>query len=170
MNETKHQKICDKCNGSIPAKATICMHCSSKQKRITIFKIFVWSFIILFVYAFISISNEETVKQSENISQNKTSQQQPNQASQQENKDSAMFAEKDAAGALCMNAVRKAAHFPSSVDFSAWDSIGTSAMISGGWKSQWAFEAKNGLGTIIPQKVYCEIKDGKLQQFIVSNR
>jgi len=162
-------KICKKCQGSIPKKAVVCMHCGAKQGHITFFKVFVWSFVILFIYAFISISNEEPVKQPESANTNSPAQQ-ASKPSEQQQKDSKLSAEKYAASTLCMDAVRKAARFPSSVDFSAWDSIGTTPMSGGGWKSQWAFEAKNGLGTLIPQKVYCEIKNGKLQQFIVRNR
>ena len=78
--------------------------------------------------------------------------------------------EKTNAEMLCMEAVRAYAKFPSSVDFDMFVGHQLNRMQGGGWVVQRSFESKNGFGNLIPQMARCEVKNGKLQDFSVSNR
>lgn len=149
-------KACTECQGEIPKKAKKCMHCGSKQAQgMGCGGFIVVSFVTIYiVYSFMSMSDKtpQTVKT-------------PKTAAQIASEKERSQAEK-----ACMARIKRTAKFPSSVDFSMFDTPRPSPIQGGGWIVRWAFEAKNGYGNLIPQTSYCEVKDGKIQQFSVMNR
>jgi len=135
------------------------MHCGSKQKRgIGIGGAIVLGLFIVFVFNLVAPSTDTRAPKLT-----------PEQKAQKA-KDDALRAEKSSATKLCMQAVRAAAKFPSSVDFSLLNSPSDIPLQGGGWKIRLAFESKNGFGNLIPQTAICEVRDGKMLNFYVVNR
>jgi len=146
-------KRCRECKADIPKDARRCMHCGTKQGIGLLGGIFAGLFIFMvFGWVMASVQISKTHQPTTTGEQNAASN------------------EKNDASIMCMQAVRAAAKFPSSVDFSVFSSLPAQRLSGGGWRIYWAFESKNGFGNMIPQMATCEIIDGKMQAFHVRNR
>jgi len=150
-------KQCRDCKAEIPKNAKKCMHCGSKQGVGLIGGLFA-VFFIMFVVSWVASS----------VSGNRggSTSPEPEITPAQKQADSA----KSDASMICMKAVRARAKFPSSVDFSILSSPPSQQIAGGGWRIYWAFEAKNGMGNMIPQMARCDVINDKLTSFNVSNR
>ena len=153
-------KQCRECKAEIPSGAKKCMHCGSKQGVGCLGAVVA----ILFTLMVIVIVAGKTV----DVPSSSTPQT-PAQKKAAAAEDKAR-AEASAADNLCMRAVRASARFPSSVDFKAFSSTSARPMRGGGYVAEWAFEAKNGMGNVLPQMAHCEVKGGKLTNFTVRGR
>ena len=151
-------KQCKECHAEIPKKAKKCMHCAAKQPQgMGLGSLLVIGFAVYFFF-FAFPDAKDRAKQA-------ALQPQPVSKPKAVDKSTKSYAQK-----MCMNRIRYSAKFPSSVDFSTFDSPPAQPMKGGGWVVHWAFEAKNGYGNMIPQSSRCEVKDGKIQHFKVFNR
>jgi len=148
----KKQRLCRECKGTIPEDARRCMHCGSKQPK-EVGPLGTTLMIVITIAFVVSIATANNTRNSVPRAEVKT--EPPG---------------KSEASVLCMESVRLAAKFPSSVDFSIFDSPPARPIAGGGWAVFLAFESKNGLGNMIPQMAQCDVKDGKLQGFSVQNR
>jgi len=165
-------KQCRDCKAEIPKSAKKCMHCGSKQGSGFLSNMI---FIIIgsSAVAYCSMQQTEYEKQAQNQTSAKQAQSKPEKTPEQIKADAQRDKsnrEKESASSLCMQAVRANAKFPSSVDFSIMSSPPSQPIAGGGWRIQWAFESKNGLGNMIPQMARCDVINGKLTSFNVSNR
>jgi len=142
------------------------MHCGSKQSAGCLGTVLVILIGSGFLSYFLMQQGIGTAPpQQSAVPQKKTPQQIAN-----EKKLAAVSRAKANAFSMCMAAVRSSAKFPSSVDFSSWNSPGTSPLQGGGWAVQLAFEAKNSFGNVIPQMARCDVVKGKMTYFNVANR
>lgn len=62
---------------------------------------------------------------------------------------------KEAALTICQESVRKSAQFPSSVDFSLFGQAVNTSQGTGETWVELEFEAKNGMGAMLPYKANC---------------
>lgn len=76
----------------------------------------------------------------------------------------------DAALTICRETVRKSAKFPSSVDFAAFGQVVNTSQASGETWVELDFEAKNGIGAMLPFKANCGFPIHGKPTFSVSNR
>lgn len=76
----------------------------------------------------------------------------------------------DAALKICRETVRKSAKFPSSVDFATFGQVVNTSQGSGETWVELDFEAKNGLGAMLPYKANCGFPIHGKPTFSVSNR
>jgi len=148
-------KECKDCKAEIPKKAKKCSHCRSKQPQgVGLGGVVVLGLFTMLVWNWASNSADKEIAQrsappltAAQIAENKAQQK--------------ASAEKSRAFEDCLTALRNVAKFPSSVDFSGWDSK-QNPMKGGGWIVRIDMEAKNGYGNIVPQLGYCEWKGNRV--------
>jgi len=153
MAETKQ---CRECKANIPKDARKCMHCGTKQGMGVLGVIFAIVFTCM-VINLVAVSVSGSGGSSTSTHEKTHAQKQADRA-------------KSDASILCMETIQGRAKFPSSVDFSILSSPPSQQIVGGGWRVYLAFESKNGFGNLIPQMATCDVINGNLTAFNVTNR
>jgi len=152
-------KQCRDCKADIPKNAKKCMHCGTRQAR----EVGLGGLIVVLVIAyFVYDAVTPDVKAPTSSAPKMTAAQKA--AQEKDDRESRQ------AWVLCKRNIMAAAKFPSSVDISQWNSPAMRTLKGGGYAVFIAFDAKNGIGNIIPQMARCDVVNGRIKSFNISNR
>lgn len=143
-------KKCKECLVEIPVKAKRCSHCSAKQpKEVGVLGYILVGLLVIALAPIFFAGKENTApispeRSAQNLSENKAS-------------------------TACMVAIKKAAKFPSSVDFHIF-SRSYQHYTDGSVRFFINLEAKNGIGNMLPMRGVCKWSNGVVSDVSMLSR